>query len=144
MTYKILIVVQSLSGNTFSFVEYAKENFPSHEYTIVEPRALLRDASVIGSFENFDKIMIGAYTWDMGKIPAHMKRWLIENREQLMEQDCLIFGSGWSIYETYCKAVESMNFILDNRFKMTPFELRFDPSVEVEAVKTLEDWMEEK
>ena len=130
MTYKILIVVQSLSGNTFSFVEYTKENFPSHEYTIVEPRALLRDANVIGSFENFDKIMIGAYTWDMGKIPAHMKRWLIENRE--------------SIYETYCKAVESMNFILDNRFKMIPFELRFDPSVEVEAVKTLKDWMEEK
>lgn len=134
---KVLAIVESMTQNTMSFVEYAKNKHPEVDFVTRLPIEKLEADEV----SKYDKIMLGAYTWGAGKIPKRMKEFIIENREILLTQDILIFGSGWSVYSTYCWAVDSMNVILEEKYPKAKFELRFDESVEVEAVETLEKFI---
>lgn len=89
------------------------------------------------------KVIIGCYTWDTGRIPPQTKQFVIENRDALLQRNVLIYGTGWSIYERFCGAVDGISTILDNKFPTIKYELRFDPSVEKEAVQTLKQFMED-
>lgn len=130
---KILAVVESLTGNTMSFVEYAKDKYEI-DLTVIDPFEFMSEEE----FSKYDKIMLGCYTWDFGKMPAEMKEFIIDNRDILLTKDVLLFGSGWSVYDTFCLAVDGMNIILNNQFPTVKFELRFDPEIEIEAVEALD------
>lgn len=135
---KILAIVESLTGNTVSFIEYVEETYGDKvSIDMVDPFTFITD----DEWGNYDKVMIGCYTIDMGKIPIETKEFIIEHRDILLEQDVLLFGSGWTVYETYCKAVDSMNVILDEKFPKIKFELRFDEILETEAIKTFEKFI---
>lgn len=134
---RILAIVESMTQNTMSFVDYAEQTYPQVEFTRRLPKVEL----TIEELSSYDKIMLGSYTWGAGKIPKRMKEFIIENRDALLTQDILIFGSGWSVYSTYCWAVDSMNVILDEKYPKVKFELRFDKDVEYEAVEELKKFI---
>lgn len=137
---KILAIVESLTGNTMSFIEYIKENYGEQvSIHVITPKTPINDID----WSEYDKVMLGCYTWDMGRIPKRTKLFTIENREILLEQDLLIFGSGWTMYEDYCGAVDGLSIILDHKFPTIKFELRFDSSLETEAITTLEKFIGE-
>lgn len=135
---KILAIVESLTGNTMSFVEYAEEVYDDTiSIKTVDPFTHISD----DEWEDYDKVMLGCYTWGMGKMPVEMKEFIIDYRDILLEQDVLLFGSGWTVYETYCWAVDGMGIILDNKFPKVKFELRFDSELETEAIETLDKFI---
>lgn len=89
---------------------------------------------------SFDKVVIGSYTWGMGKIPLPMKQFVIDYRDSLLKFDkenLIVYGSGWSNYEHFCGAVDGISTILDNKYEKIKYELRFDPSIELEAIETI-------
>lgn len=135
---KILAIVESLTGNTMSFIEYAEEVYgdkisidKANPYTHITEEKM----------KEYDKVMLGCYTWGMGKMPIEMKEFIIDYRDVLLKQDILLFGSGWTVYESYCLAVDGMNIILEGKFPTVKFELRFDEELEVEAIETLKEFI---
>lgn len=135
---KILAIVESLTGNTMSFIEYIEETYGDKvSIDVFDPYTHLTEERV----KEYDKIMLGCYTWGMGRMPIEMKEFIIAYRDILLEQDVLLFGSGWTVYETYCWAVDGMNIILDEKFPTIKFELRFDPKLESEAIETFEKFI---
>lgn len=120
-----------------------KEQYPNEEFRVFSPKEFNRKTICFSLLDKSTKIIIGCYTWDAGKIPLHTKQFVIENRDELLDRDVLIYGTGWSIYERFCGAVDGISTILDDKFPTIKYELRFDPSVEKEAIKTLKQFMEE-
>lgn len=138
MRKTLLIIAESLSGNTNSFVERVQEQYPEWYIHVTTP--FIVDASMFKL--DWDKIMIGCYTWANGKIPKETKAMVIEFRDFLLAENVLIFGSGWSIYQHYCGAVDGISTILDHKFPTIKFELMYDADVEIEAEQTLKQYME--
>lgn len=135
---KILAIVESLTGNTMSFVEYIREVYGDKiSIEVIDSYTVISDEE----WADYDKIMIGCYTWDFGRMPIDVKDFIIDNRDMLLKQDVLLFGSGWSVYETYCMAVDGMYIILDEKFPRVKFELRFDEDLETEAIETLKKYL---
>lgn len=131
----IIAIVQSLTGNTMSFIDYLRQE-EGERIIVKTPRDFKKDKSLLSLLEIADKVMIGTYTWDNGKIPKPMKDFVIEHRELLILKQPLIFGSGWSIYENFCGAVDGISIILENKNPTIKYELRFNPSLETESLKT--------
>lgn len=137
---KIVAIVETLTGNTMSFIEYIEESYGDKvSIDIFDPFTFNSP-----NFDDYDKVLLGCYTWDLGKIPIEMKEFIIDYREDLLEEDILLFGSGWSVYSTFCRAVDSMNTILDNKFPKAKFELRFDKDLEPEAIEILDRFIKSK
>ena len=135
---KVLIIAESLTGNTISFVDYVIEMFSGkYEFTVKKPREIGDDFD----FSEYDKVMIGSYTWSDGKIPVKTKKTAIQHRDVLMEKDVLIFGTGWTMYPFFCGAVDGLYIILGEKFPTIKFELRFDPDVEEEAVESINKFL---
>lgn len=133
---KVLVIVESLTGNTISFLDHLKE-IHGDIFEIMSPK----DPFAAFQIEKYDKIMIGCYTWSDGKIPKKTKKFVIENRDILLSKDVLIFGSGWTVYEHFCRAVDNVNIILDNKFPKIKFELRFDPKIEFETLNEFKNYL---
>lgn len=136
----ILIYYASLTGNTYSFIDYVKKEFPDNKYTIVSEREMRKSPI---DMSKFDKIMIGTYTWSTGKIPNRVKRFIIDNREILKDKKPLIFGSGITIYPHFCGAVDNIEIIIDEDLTKIRFELTFEPKENGENIKLLREFMEE-
>lgn len=139
MTKTLLIIAESLSGNTNSFVERVQEEYLGWHIYVATPHEI--DYPIL--YQGWDKVMIGCYTWSNGKIPRETKGMVIEFRDFFLSQDLLIFGSGWSVYQNYCGAVDGLSIILDHKFPTIKFELMYDADVEVEAEETLKLFMGE-
>lgn len=137
-TRTLLVIAESLSGNTNSFVERVQEEYSGWHIHVATPYEI--DYPIL--CQGWDKIMIGCYTWSNGKIPRETKAMVIEFRNFFLGEEVLIFGSGWSIYQNYCGAVDGISTILDNKFPTVKFELMYDAEVEVEAEETLKQYME--
>lgn len=99
----ILLACYSKTGNTLTFIPFLKQ----YLWEEVE-----EDYSLSSSIKDYDRIIIGSYTWFDGKIPSKMKKYLIDNKDFLKNKKVLIFGSGNSIYPKFCKAVDSISKIV--------------------------------
>lgn len=99
------------------------KTYPSNDYTIISPKEFLK-----GEYhkETWDSVMIGCYTWDEGKIPIKTKRAVIEHRFWLSEQNLFIFGTGWTLYATFCKAVDSLQIIVGREVPHIKYELNYN------------------
>lgn len=137
---KVLAIVESLTGNTMSFVDYLKRKYEKE--VSIDVVLIKKNFSV--KLDDYDKIMIGCYTWDSGRIPKRTKNFIIENRDTLLTKDIMLFGSGWSMYEHFCGAVNGMGIILEKKFPEVKFELRFDPEVEHEAIEKFENFIKKQ
>lgn len=135
---KILAIIESLTGNTVSFLDYLKEEYKETVFVdVIHPRDGLGNKA----FKDYDKVIIGCYTWDSGRIPIKTKKFVIKHREELLNSDVLIYGTGWSMYQNFCGAVNGLSIILDHKFPTIKYELRFDKDLEVEAIETLKNFI---
>lgn len=127
---KTLIIYQTLSGNTETCVPYLQKHFESD---VIKLNKMRNDIN----FSKYDNILIGCFTWNDGKIPARIKRVIIENSKSFEGKNVLVFGSGNSIYANFCGAVENISKIMldcnvKNLAKM-PFEQRFHADEQVDV-----------
>lgn len=121
---RVLVVYESMSGNTYSFVNRVSK---LSNCDVATPRNIHEY-----NLNDYSKILIGSPTYANGKMLPKIKNWVIENREELMKKDVLAFGSGITIYPHFCKAVDSISMILDDKVKeKIKFELTYNPSYEV-------------
>lgn len=146
-TCKILVIYATISGNTTTFLPFIDRYNGQEGREIVYYRV---GKEPLPPLEDFDKIIIGTYTWsngrDDGKIPAKLKRLILEHREELLEKDVFVYGTGWTLYsDTFCMAVKSINYILDDQCRTAHYELVFDPNGEYgeQCLKTLSEFMED-
>lgn len=118
-----LLVVASLSGNTKTFIDFVRSNISDE---------LIVDDQFSSSIEDYDKIIIGSYSWGSGRIPKKLKQYLIDNQHYFQNKKVFIYGSGNSIYPKFCGAVDGIEKITTDcganiigRFR---YEQRFNQS----------------
>lgn len=135
---KIFIMYESMSGNTLTFVQRVAEIVGNVDITITTP-----SDDVVYDLDDYDKILIGAPTYKNGRMLPKTKEWIIENREELMEKDVLAFGSGITIYPHFCKAVDSVDVILEGTVNAKiKFEMTYDKYEEMENEGVLWDFLD--
>lgn len=133
----ILVINDSLTGNTTTFVNYLMGTYPDHKYTILDSRQVGRV-----NWDNYDIVFIGCYTWSNGKIPAQVKKMVIEYRDMLMKKPLGLFGSGITIYQKFCGALDNIQIILDQHASfMAKFELTFIPEENEKAIADLDRFL---
>lgn len=96
-----LVVYTSRTGNTRTFVDYLVEN--------IDP---IVTNNIDVNIADFETIVIGSHTWRNGKIPSDMKDFLIRNKDNFKGKRVFIFGSGLSIYQNFCGAVDNIRTIV--------------------------------
>ena len=133
---KVLILYTSKSGNTESFVDWFEDTFSSQ--LDIDSENLYRNKKLI-NFEQYDKIILGTYTWNDGKIPVEMKKVLIEKREVLQERTEFLFGSGITIYPFFCGALDGAQIILGQNYPLFKFELTFIPSEHLKEIEQIKE-----
>ncbi len=113
----------SKTGNTYMFMDYLKQfnhNITEYRYNIKDPVEL--------DIEPYDLIIIGSNTWGNGKIPKNCKQFIIDNAVK-HNKKWIVFGTGNTIFEHFCGAVDGMCKILsdtDNEILETfKYEQRF-------------------
>jgi flavodoxin len=135
---KIFIMYESMSGNTLTFVQRVTEIVGNVDITITTP-----SDDVVYDLDDYDKILIGVPTYKNGRMLPKTKEWIIENREELMQKDVLAFGSGITIYPHFCKAVDSVDVILEGTVNAKiKFEMTYDKYQEMENEGVLWDFLE--
>ncbi|WP_255256038.1 flavodoxin domain-containing protein [Priestia megaterium] len=119
-----LVILQSNTGNTRTFLEFLSKNSE-------------QDLHVCEDFNcpplsSFESIAFGTYTWGNGKIPSEIKQFVIDHHKELKDKKVLIFGSGSTIYPRFCGAVDGLLKICSdskaNIIRTVKFEQRFDES----------------
>ena len=134
----IFIIYESMSGNTLSFVQRVTELVGNTNITITTPAD-----NEVHDLSEYDKILIGVPTYKNGRMLPKTKEWIIENREELMKKDVLAFGSGITIYPHFCRAVDSVDVILEGTVKgKIKFEMTYDKFEELENEEVLWDFLE--
>lgn len=135
---KIFIMYESMSGNTLTFVQRVAEIVGNVDITITTP-----SDDVVYDLDDYDKILIGVPTYKNGRMLPKTKEWIIENREELMQKDVLAFGSGITIYPHFCKAVDSVDVILEGTVNAKiKFEMTYDKYEEMENEGILWDFLD--
>lgn len=112
-----LIVYTSLTGNTKTFADYL------YRHTNDEATISMDNSKSISDYE---KIVIGTYSWGNGKIPRKLKKYLIENKDSFKSKDVFVFGSGNSIYPKFCGAVDGVKKIVGDCGANIISEFRFE------------------
>lgn len=97
----MIISYCSQGGNTHSVAQYIKTKLPHSEV----------DTSNDTYFDFHDTVVLGAYTWGNGKIPKGFKEHVIKNGDNLKGKKVFIFGTGNSIYPSFCGAVDGLRKI---------------------------------
>src|SRR4029453_17925262 len=101
---KVLVVYASMTGNTEEMAEAIAEGAKEAGAEVVSKEAF--DASA-EELNDYDGIIIGAYTWGDGELPDEF----IEFYEAMDSLDLsgkktAVFGSGDTSYPIYCAAVD--------------------------------------
>lgn len=135
---KVFIMYESMSGNTLSFVQRVTEIIGNVNITITTPAD-----NEVHDLSDYDKIMIGVPTYKNGRMLPKTKEWIIENRDELMKKDVLAFGSGITIYPHFCRAVDSVDVILEGKLKgKIKFEMTYDKYEEHDNESILWDFLD--
>jgi flavodoxin I len=97
-----LLVYSSRTGNTKTFVDY------------VSSRINIEVGDYNSNINEYETIIIGAYTWGDGKIPTDLKEFVINNQHSWKGKKVFIFGSGVSVYPKFCGAVDGIKKIVED------------------------------
>jgi flavodoxin I len=109
-----LLVYVSKTGNTRTFADYLSSKLSLHIDDF--------DADIT----NYDKIILGAYTWGNGKIPKDIKEFVIKNKDNFKGKKVYIFGSGYSIYPRFCGAVDGLAKIVTDCGADVQWKFKFE------------------
>lgn len=108
---KILVGYFSMSGSTEEIANLVKENLSESQHEIVLEDLTLMEAA---DLENYDNMVIGAYTWGDGELPDEALDFYEDlDGLDLSGKKVAIFGSGDTSYPEFCEAV----VILEDKFK---------------------------
>lgn len=119
---RTLLIYWSKTGNTKTFVDYFVNN-STNEVDIINVSKENIDASIL---DNYNKICIGCYTWNNGKIPPKAKRFIINNSQHFKNKDIFIFGSGNTTYTYFCAAVDNIEIIMNDLQSNVEYKVKFD------------------
>lgn len=103
---KVIVVYASMTGNTEEMAEAIAAGVKEAGVEVVYKEAFDAKASEL---EQYDAIIVGAYTWGDGELPDE----ILDFYEELDEIDlngkkAAVFGSGDSSYPIYCGAVDTI------------------------------------
>lgn len=101
---KVLLVYASMTGNTEEMADLIEKGLQSEEIGVIKNDVLDVTASDI---EEYDAIILGAYTWGEGELPDEFEDFYDEMAEMdLTGKTFAVFGSGDTAYEFFCGAVD--------------------------------------
>lgn len=102
----IILIYASMTGNTEEMAETIAEGIREEGVELVIKSVF--DANAF-ELENYDGILLGAYTWGDGDLPDELLDFYEEmNDIQLMNKRAAVFGSCDSGYPAYGAAVETL------------------------------------
>jgi predicted ribonucleotide reductase-associated flavodoxin len=104
---KVLVAYHSFSGNTEEMAEMIMERLKFHQCH-TELYEIGR-GSYFPNLENFDVVMLGTFTWDVGRTPAEVKDFVADVGYK--PGHIAVFGSGDTQFggdELFCKAVSKL------------------------------------
>ncbi|CDN45623.1 MULTISPECIES: flavodoxin [Paenibacillus] len=128
---KVIVICCSMTGNT---EEMAEEIVAGIRHAGVEPAVRdIMDAKA-SELEEYDVILIGAYTWGDGELPDEFLDFYEElDGVKLQGKLAAVFGSGDSSYPIYCGAVDLIEEKLKERgaqIAAPGLKVEFNPSDE--------------
>ncbi|MDA1475738.1 flavodoxin [Bacillus changyiensis] len=125
MLEKVLLVYATMSGNTEAMADLIEKGLLKQEVIVDRHEAMDIDADL---FNEYQWILLGAYTWGDGDLPDEMLD-LYEDMDDLNFNDkkFAVFGSGDTSYEHFCGAVD----ILEEKIKQLGGEIVL-PAVKIE------------
>ncbi len=99
---KVCVVYASMTGNTEEIANILSKNLEAFEVEQVE-----MEQADAANLLAYDGILLGSYTWGDGELPGEAEDFF----NQLDEVDLTgkivgVFGSGDTVYEQYCAAVD--------------------------------------
>jgi flavodoxin I len=108
---KVLVVYASMTGNTEEMAEAIVEGAKEAGAEVVSKEAF--DASA-EELNDYDGIIIGAYTWGDGELPDEfLDFYEAMDSLDLSGKKAAVFGSGDTSYPIYCAAVD----IIESKLK---------------------------
>lgn len=144
MSKKILVIYESLSGNTETFVDYlinrVQTEMSSVSYTIYNMNAGL-DYDLGDAIQSADVVLFGCYTWGNGVIPKTSLRVFQKYKRVLREKEVLLFGSGITIYRHFCGALDTLEKALQKEVPKIKFELTFEEEYEIINLEILNEFL---
>ncbi|MWC27772.1 flavodoxin [Paenibacillus sp. MMS18-CY102] len=110
---KVIIVFASMSGNTEELSDAIAEGVKAAGLEPVVKNVMDTEASQL---EQYDAIIIGAYTWGDGELPDEMLDYYeAMDGLDLNGKQAAVFGSGDSAYDIFCGAVDTLEQKLKDR-----------------------------
>ncbi|WP_028612722.1 flavodoxin [Paenibacillus harenae] len=107
---RILVVYASMTGNTEEMAEAIAEGAKEAGAEVVAKEAFDASAAELNDYEG---IIIGAYTWGDGDLPDEFTDFYEEmDTLDLSGKKAAVFGSGDTSYPIYCGAVDTIEMKL--------------------------------
>src|SRR5690625_6608179 len=111
---KILIVYLSYSGNTEEIAQYIEGRLNEQD---IETNLYEIGYGQLPDIEQYDKILIGTFTWDHGSTPDEMKDFILEVGYK--PSNIAVFGSGDTQFggdDLFCRAVDKLVKFYNSRW----------------------------
>jgi flavodoxin I len=101
---KVLLVYASMSGNTEEMADLIDQGLQKEGIEVDKNEILDVSAS---DMEEYDSIILGAYTWGEGELPDEFEDFYDDMATMdLTGKTFAVFGSGDTSYDIFCGAVD--------------------------------------
>lgn len=120
MIKKVLVVYDSLSGNTHEVAELIKGEL---EASGVEVTAVRVGGGFIPSPADYDLLLVGTYTWDKGSLPIEMKDTVYDIGYK--PENVEVFGTGDTQFggdELFCRACDKLAKFYNSKHEVLKIE----------------------
>lgn len=123
----MIVVYHSFSGNTKDLAELISTQLGS----IPLYRINKYTDEVLPDLSQFDKIILGTFTWGKGEIPNEVRKFVKENQQHFQQKEIYLFGTGDTQFggdELFCSAVEVLNRIIKSPIEPLKIEQHYQGS----------------
>jgi len=126
---KLILIYASMTGNTEEMSELIVSGIQEAGGDVTVKLVEDCDADLL---QDYDGIMLGAYTWGDGELPDEFLDFYEDMDELHLEgKKAAVFGSGDTVYEQFAKAVDLLQEKLAERgasMILEPMKLELNPS----------------
>lgn len=138
---KVSIIYASLSGNTEEIAEAISDRIVN----LGGACDVFHVSEAPLSFEEYDIVLFGTFTWTEGSIPEEMREELryILKENQMKINRAAVFGSGDEIFPHYCRAVDEIIYHL-GKYGVEVYSegLKIEQSCRGSQMKKVENWVD--
>ena len=123
----MIVIYHSFSGNTKDLAELISTQLGS----IPLYRINKYTDEVLPNLSQFDKIILGTFTWGQGEIPSEVRKFVKENQQHFQQKEVYLFGTGDTQFggdELFCSAVEVLNRIIKSPIEPLKIEQHYQGS----------------